>query len=306
MRIIVLGSAAGGGFPQWNSDAPSCRRARSNDPAARPRTQTSLAISSNDRDWFIINASPDLRLQIEQAPALHPGPARRSSPIAGVILANGDVDAVAGLLHLREGHRFTVYGPERVLAALTKNPIFRVLAPDLVRRVALPLDRALTLGEEHENTGLTVEAFAVPGKPPLYLEDEYGVTSSESGFVVGLAIHDLTSGGDCVFVPGCFEITPDLVCRIVDCDLLFFDGTFWRDDEMIALGIGSKTAARMGHVTMSGPNGAIVKLAQLGIRRRIFIHINNSNPAMIEDSPERRELEAAGWEVAFDGMELAQ
>src|SRR5271165_2445422 len=145
LDAVVLGSAAGGGFPQWNSNAPACRRARVGDAAAAPRSQASLAISANQRDWFVLNASPDLRLQIEATPALHPREGLRSSPIAGVLVPGGDVDAVAGLLHLRERHRFDVYAPSRVHAIIAANPIFDVLAPECVRRIELPLDERTEL-----------------------------------------------------------------------------------------------------------------------------------------------------------------
>ena len=170
VRAVVLGSAAGGGFPQWNSNAPACRRARRGDPAARVRSQASLAVSSNKQDWVVLNATPDLRLQIEAAPQLYPCKGLRSSPITGVVLTGGDVDAIAGLLHLRERHRFNIYAPSRVLAIIAANPIFDVLAPDCVRRVVLPLDERIELAGASGACGLAVVAFAVPGKVPLYLE----------------------------------------------------------------------------------------------------------------------------------------
>ena len=170
LHAVVLGAAAGGGFPQWNSNAPGCRRARRGDPQALPLTQASLAVSANQRDWFLLNASPDLRWQIEATPVLHPQAGLRSSPIAGVVLSGGDVDAIAGLLHLRERHRFAVYAPHRVLGVIAANPIFGVLAPEYVRWVDLPLDDAIGLGGAQGDSGLAVRAFVVPGKTPLYLE----------------------------------------------------------------------------------------------------------------------------------------
>src|SRR5215813_6136685 len=170
LDAVVLGSAAGGGFPQWNSNASACRRARRGDASAKPRTQASLAISGNGRDWFVLNASPDLRLQIEATAALHPREGLRSSPISGVVVTGGDVDAVAGLLHLRERHEFTLYAPSRVLAAIAANPIFDVLATDCVRRVELPLERRIELTGARGPSGLAVVTFPVPAKVPLYLE----------------------------------------------------------------------------------------------------------------------------------------
>jgi pyrroloquinoline quinone biosynthesis protein B len=299
---VVLGSAAGGGFPQWNSNAPACRRARTGDPTALARSQASLAVSTNGADWFILNASPDLRLQIEGTPRLHPREGLRSSPISGVVLTGGDVDALAGLLHLRERHSFHVYAPPRVLGIIAANPIFDVLAPDCVRRVELPLEHQVELAG---TSGLAVVAFAVPGKVPLYLEttgQDPGL--SEEGEAVGLEIIETATGKSFFFIPGCAAMTEPLRHRLAGSALVFFDGTLWRDDEMIQLGVGSKTGRRMGHMSMDGGDGSITAFRDLGVGRRIFIHINNSNPALLEDSPERRVANAAGWEIAYDGMEV--
>lgn len=305
MRVIVLGSAAGGGFPQWNSNAPGCRRARDHDLAAPPRSQAALAVSANDRDWFILNASPDLRLQIEATPALQPRYGLRSSPIAGVVLTGGDVDAVAGLLHLRERHCFSVYAPERVLAVLAENPIFGVLAPDCVARVVLPLDRRILLAGAGGESGLAVEAYAVPGKVPLYREGEdFDPSPSEAGDTIGLTISETVNDKSVHFIPGCALVNRRLRERIANSALVLFDGTLWQDDEMIRMGIGVKTGRRMGHISMTGEDGAIAGFADLGVQRRIFIHINNSNPVLLADSAERRQAEAAGWEIAYDGMEV--
>jgi pyrroloquinoline quinone biosynthesis protein B len=305
LETVVLGSAAGGGFPQWNSNAPACRRARAGDVAARPRTQASLAVSANDSDWFVLNASPDLRLQIEAMAALHPREGLRSSPIAGVIVPGGDVDAVAGLLHLRERHRFSVYAPARVLAVIDANPIFHVLAPDCVERVELALERQIELAGTGGPSGIAVVAFAVPAKVPLYLEkDGQDPGIAEQGDAVGLQIIDSGTGKSFFFIPGCAAITDRLRRRLTGSELVFFDGTLWRDDEMIRLGVGNKTGRRMGHISMSGDNGAIAAFGDLDVKRRIFIHINNSNPVLLDDSPERRAAEAAGWEIAYDGMEV--
>jgi pyrroloquinoline quinone biosynthesis protein B len=305
LHAVVLGAAAGGGFPQWNSNAPGCRRARAGDPKAPARTQASLAVSANERDWFLFNASPDLRSQIEARWVLHPQQGLRSSPIAGVVLCNADVDAIAGLLHLREQHRFTVYAPRRVLDVIAANSIFGVLAPDCVSRIELPLDETVALAGAAGSSGLAVCAFAVPGKVPLYLETAgQDPGTSEAGDTVGLEIIDETAGGRLFFIPGCATMTDALRRRIEGAAVVFFDGTLWRDDEMIRAGIGEKTGRRMGHISMSGEGGAIAAFGNLGVRRRIFIHINNSNPVLLEDSAERREAEAAGWEIAYDGMEL--
>jgi pyrroloquinoline quinone biosynthesis protein B len=305
LEAVVLGSAAGGGFPQWNSNAPACRRARYGDADARARTQTSLAVSGNARDWFILNASPDLRLQIEAVPVLHPRDGLRSSPISGVVVPGSDVDAVAGLLHLRERHQFVVYAPSRVLAVLAANPIFGVLAPDCVQRIELPLDRRVEFAGASGASGLAVRSFAVPAKVPLYLETTgEDPVIGEEGDAVGLEIIDTGTEQSLFFIPGCAAMTEGLRRRLADSELVLFDGTLWQDDEMIRLGVGNKTGRRMGHMSMSGEDGTIAAFRDLGVRRRIFIHINNSNPVLLEDSPERRLAEEAGWEVAYDGMEV--
>jgi pyrroloquinoline quinone biosynthesis protein B len=305
LEAVVLGSAAGGGFPQWNSNAPACRRARSGDSTAARRSQTSLAVSANGDDWVVLNASPDLRLQIEATAALHPRKGLRSSPIAGVVVPGGDVDAVAGLLHLRERHCFSVYAPARVLAVIAANPIFDVLAPDCVERVELPLDRRIELAGATGPSGIAIVAFAVPAKVPLYLEtagQDPGI--AEEGDAVGLQIIDSGTGKSIFFIPGCAAMTDLLRRRLSASELVFFDGTLWRDDEMIRLGVGNKTGRRMGHMSMSGDGGSIAAFRDLGVKRRIFIHINNSNPVLLDESPERQFAENAGWEIAYDGMEV--
>jgi pyrroloquinoline quinone biosynthesis protein B len=222
-----------------------------------------------------------------------------------VLVPGGDVDAVAGLLHLRERHRFSVYAPARVLAVIAANPIFQVLAPDCVERVELPLDRRIELAGTAGPSGIAVIAFAVPSKVPLYLEtgaQDPGI--AEEGDAVGLQIIDSETGKSFFFIPGCAVMTEPLRQRLTGSELVFFDGTLWRDDEMIRLGVGDKTGRRMGHISMSGEDGAIAAFRDLGVKRRIFIHINNSNPVLLDDSPERQLAEAAGWEIAYDGMEV--
>lgn len=300
MRIIVLGSAAGGGFPQWNCACANCSLARSGSERAKPRTQSSLAVSRDGERWLLLNASPDLRQQILATPALHPLAENRHSPIAEVLLTNADVDHIAGLLTLREGHRFTLYGTDRVLSAIGRNQVFEVLAADLVQR------RRVTLGQAYQSeTGLSVEAFAVPGKAALYLEDTSRPDlGTEREDTLGLSVADPASGANFLYVPACAALTPELTARMRHGNLLFFDGTLWRDDEMIAAGLRRKTGLRMGHISISGPEGSLAGLADVGTPRKIYIHINNSNPVLIEDSPERREVERGGWEVAHDGMEI--
>jgi pyrroloquinoline quinone biosynthesis protein B len=304
MKALVLGAAAGGGFPQWNSNAAACNRARSGDLAAPARTQASLAISADERHWFLINASPDLRQQIEATPELHPRAGLRSSPIAGVVLTGGDVDAIAGLLTLRERQPLTVFATARVHAVLKSNTIFDVLAPDVVKREILVLEQphALRL-PDGSASGLTVRCFAVPGKVPLYLEALEGTPPILLGEdTVGVEIFDANSR--LFFIPGCATMTDALLQRLRGVELVLFDGTLWRDDEMIRAGLGSKTGRRMGHMSLSGAEGTMAAFGELGVKRKVLVHINNSNPVLLQDSSERAELEAAGWEVAHDGMRL--
>lgn len=304
----MLGSAAGGGFPQWNCNCDNCRRVRRGDPAFQPRTQSSLAVSDDGERWILLNTSPDLGRQIAATPALHPRQGKRHSPIAAALLTNGDVDHVAGLLTLRESQPFSVYASSRVRDVLAANSIFNVLNRDLVRRENLPLGERTALRDaEGTMLGIEAEAFAVPGKIALYLEDAAAGPGfgTQAGDTIGLTLRSSAGGKSLHYVPGCAGLSADLAARLKGAELLFFDGTLWRDDEMQRAGVGTKTGARMGHMSISGDKGSMAALAPLGIRRRVFIHINNTNPILASDSAERRACEAAGWSVAHDGMEIA-
>ena len=306
MRIVILGSAAGGGFPQWNCSCVNCRRARAGDRRAEARTQSSLAVTDGGDRWFLLNASPDVRQQIEHTPDLRPqGHGSRGSPIAGVVLTNADVDHVAGLLSLRERHRMTIHATARVLRVLAANAIFGVLDPSLVMRRALPLNQEVTLDPDTQTHGIAVTAFPVPGKVALWLEDASADDRSGRGEdTIGLEVTDRSSGVRFFYVPGCAAMTPELAERLRSAPLVFFDGTTWTDDEMRMAGVGEKTAARMGHMSMAGPAGSMAAFDGLDVRRKIYLHINNTNPVLLADSPERREAEARGWEIAEDGMEI--
>jgi pyrroloquinoline quinone biosynthesis protein B len=306
LRVVVLGVAAGGGVPQWNCNCKVCRTARIERPDLRA-TQASIAVSADNEHWFLINASPDLRQQVIATPQLHPKPDQlRHSPISGVILTNGEVDAVAGLLSLREGWPFTIYAHERVLSTLRDNSIFNVLSAERVRREPIEFGTAfepkLVDGSSSE---LEILPFLVPGKRAWYLEDAVTpAVDDEAGDTVGLRIADKQSGQYFFFLAACAAMTPELKMRLKDAPLVFFDGTVWRDDELIAAGLGSKTGQRMGHMAMSGADGAIAALADLGIARKVFLHINNSNLALLPESAEREKIERAGWLIPSDGMEI--
>jgi pyrroloquinoline quinone biosynthesis protein B len=306
VNIIILGSAAGGGFPQWNCNCATCRRARSGDPAAVPRTQSSLAVSADGANWFLLNASPDLRQQVLQTRQMHPADGLRHSPLAGVVLTNADVDHVAGLLSLREGQPLNIYATSRVHRVLAANPIFDVLDPSVViRRNLAPEEQVDLLLPDGGRSGLAVLAFPVPGKVALWLEDparpDFGSVEEDS---VGLCVTDRTNGRSLWYLPGCAAMPAALAARLNGAELLLFDGTTWSDDELQRTGVGTKTGRRMGHMSMSGPDGSIAALAEVAIGRRIFIHINNTNPVLLADSPERAEAAAAGWEIAHDGLEI--
>lgn len=307
MHIRVLGSAAGGGYPQWNCNHPNSRRARAGDPAAKPRTQSSIAVSADDEHWFLCNASPDLRQQISDNAVLHPRQGLRDSPIEGVVLTNADVDHITGLLTLRESQPFTVYATARVHAVLAANAVFNVLNPRFVRREVLQLDEPRELlRNDGRPSGVVVVPFAIPGKVALWLEDaSKGIDIGALGEdTIGLELRDANGATRGFYIPGCAAMPEDLRRRLRAAPLVFFDGTLWVDDEMIRSGVGTKTGQRMGHMSVSGEDGTIATFRDLGVARRIFIHINTTNPILIEDSPERAACIAAGWEVASDGMDV--
>lgn len=307
MFIRILGSAAGGGYPQWNCNHPNSRRARNNDPDAPARTQSSIAVSADGNHWALFNASPDLRQQIFDNEILHPSGALRASPIEAVILTNADVDHVAGLLNLRESQAFTLYGTPRVLSVLEANSIFNVLNPNFVTRRPLTLDKDLELKRpDGESLGITVIPFAVPGKVALWLEDErqgenFGTVDEDT---IALEVQDHDGITKFFYMPACARMTDNLAQRIGGAELVFFDGTLWVDDEMIRDKVGVKTGKRMGHMSVSGDHGTIAALRDLGIKRKVFIHINTTNPILINGTPERNVVEAEGWEVSFDGMQI--
>lgn len=307
MYVRVLGAAAGGGYPQWNCNHPNSRRARQNDPAAPQRTQSSIAVSADGEDWFLFNASPDLRQQINDNAVLHPKTALRHSPIMGAALTNADVDHVAGLLNLRESQPLRIYATQRVLDVLQANTIFNVLNPKFVHREVMALDEPLTLRKpDGSATALRLTPFAVPGKVALWLEDEskgqdFGSVAEDT---IALYVEDTGSGASFYYMPACAAMTPELADRLRGAGLIFFDGTLWSDDEMIRDGVGVKTGQRMGHISVSGEQGALAAFRELDVKRKIFIHINTTNPILFANSEERKAVEAAGWEVSYDGMDI--
>ena len=294
MRVRVLGSAAGGGFPQWNCHCGTCEAAREG-VRARPRTQSSLAIRGDEGPWFLVNASPDARQQLE---TLTPDrvDAIRAPPVAGVLLTDAEIDHTAGLLLLLEsGAPVRVFGAAGVAQAIG-DTIVRMLERFCgVDWRTLEPGRARPL----EGSSLAVEPFAVGGDAPLYLGGS-DIDLQASGFV----FRDSASGGVVTYVPGLARWDDGVLTRFAASDLVLVDGTFWCDDELGRLGISARSAREMGHVPLSGPGGTLEALAGLQRPRKALVHINNTNPVLLEDSPEREAVLRAGVEVAYDGLEV--
>ncbi len=303
MLVRILGAAAGGRFPQWNCGCFNCHGLRTGSIQARARTQDSVAVSSDGQSWFLLNASPDVLTQIEQHPPLHPRGSRHS-PIAGILLGNGDLDHVLGLFSLRESYPLVVYATDAVREGLEEhNVLFRTLRrfPDQLTFRKLELGRELDLkGADGRPSGLTVRAFPVTGKRPVHLEHLGGAGDEDN---VGFRIRDEKSGRTLLYVSAAASVSVlEGQEHAVDC--LLFDGTFWTSDELIRQGLGKARAEDMAHLPISGATGSLALLGQLRVPRKIFTHINNTNPILREDSEERAEVEAAGWEIAYDGMEI--
>ncbi|MDI6835839.1 MAG: pyrroloquinoline quinone biosynthesis protein PqqB [Rhizobiaceae bacterium] len=310
MLLKVLGSAAGGGFPQWNCNYRLSRAVRRGEEGLRPRTQSSLAACANGRDWVLFNASPDIRSQIDATPELQPPQEGklRGTPIRAVVLTNADVDHIAGLLSLRERERFVIYATARVLEVLEQNTIFNVLDPHYVERRLLPLEGVIPIADsDGQSTGILVETFPVSGKIALFLEDSDRADEgfgTEEGDTVGLRIFEADVGSSAFYIPGCAAVDGKLKARLAGAACLFFDGTVFTDDEMPVAGVGSKTGKRMGHLQISGAQGSMALLADVPVARRIYVHINNTNPILDERSSEHQEVRMNGWEIGHDGMEI--
>jgi len=297
MRIRVLGSAAGGGFPQWNCDCPCCRAVRDGSRPARPRTQSSVAVSADGDRWVLLNASPDIQRQIEAFPALRPRPGR-ASPVTAVLLTDGELDHTLGLLLMREAREVRVHGTEATKDLLRNGsrllPTLQAYCPVDWHPVVPGADAPLP-------GGLRYRAFDVPtSKRPRFP----GVADSGKGRVVGYRITDEGSGTAMVYLPGVQELTREVAREADGCAALLVDGTCWTDDEMIALGLAAKTSRDMGHHPVSGPGGSLGPLAGLPVPRKVYVHLNNTNPLLLEDSGPRREANKRGLEIAYDGLEL--
>lgn len=302
MHVILLGSAAGGGFPQWNYWCPCCRTARRDPSSAHPRTQSSAAVSTDGRRWFLLNASPDVR---EQLRWLHTeddaDPAVRHTPIEGILLTDAELDHTLGVVLLREARHLPLYATAAVRSILDGDsrllPVTRAFSD--VPVTDLPLETLVPLQYgDGSSSGLAVKVFPVAAGPPRFASRE------EIGHTIGFMVHEPASGSVCAFVPGCGALDIALVDRLAEADAVFFDGTFWADDELIALGVGTRTARELDHLPIAGPDGSLERLAALPCRHRIYTHINNTNPILLEHSNERAAVDRAGIVVGFDGLRL--
>jgi len=300
VHILLLGSAAGGGFPQWNCWCRGCETARNRPDEAWPRTQSSAAVSADGHRWFLLNASPDVRQQLTRL-SDGPPPAVRHTPVEAVVLTDAEIDHSLGIVLLREARRLPLYLTAGIRDVLDRDsrflPLVRAFAE--IPTTELPIDADVPLRcRDGADSGLRVEAFLVPGDPPRFARDD------AQGHTIGLLVRDVDTGGRCAFVPGCGALTPPLVARLAAADVLLFDGTFWTDEEPVAAGLGARTALQMGHVPIAGPGGSLEPLSQLACRHRVYTHINNTNPVLVERSRERALVQQAGLMVGFDGWRV--
>ncbi len=303
MRIHVLGSGAGGGFPQWNCNCRNCNGVRRGTIKARARTQSSICVSGDGINWVLFNASPDVLKQVQEFPPLQPARAIRDTGIVAIVLIDAQIDHTTGLLMLREGTvKREIYCTDVVKGDLTTgNPLFNILGYYCgVNHHAVPTDGK--------------NSFAIPGAPNLKFTavalksaaPPYSPHRNDPhpGDTIGVLVEDTRNGKKLFYAPGLGEIESHLSPLMEQADCIMVDGTFWTDTEMIDLGLMDKTARDIGHIPQSGPGGMIEELARFPRARRVLIHINNTNPILDEESPQRRELEAAGIEVSYDGMDI--
>jgi pyrroloquinoline quinone biosynthesis protein B len=298
MHVILLGTAAGGGFPQWNCWCPTCRAARDTPELAHPRTQSSIAFSADGVRWFLGNASPDVRDQLSHLPRTAVR-GMRHVPVEGIVLTDAELDHTLGITLLREGRLLQIIATPAVLHTIAEDsrvlPVTQAFAT--VQTVPVALGCVVPLDYRNGSpSGLTVEMMAVHGDPPRFARQD------EEGHTVAAFIRDSRTGATCAFVPGGGGLGARLLSRLNDVDLLLFDGTFWTDDELVRLDISDRPALAMGHVPVSGSAGSLTTLSQLPCREKVYTHINNTNPMLVEGSPERAAVEFAGMRVGMDGM----
>jgi pyrroloquinoline quinone biosynthesis protein B len=298
VHVVLLGTAAGGGFPQWNCWCPPCRIARSDPRRAIPRTQSSAAVSADGARWFLLNASPDVRDQLGRLPFPEPAGARHV-PVEGIVLTDAELDHTLGIALLREARRLQLAATDAVRRVIEDDSriltVTRAFADVTVHELVPERPLGLCYGDGTPS-GLRITSFPVPAGPPRFAREE------RPAHTVGLIVRDEHTRSSCAFVPGCGGLGDALVARLATTDLVLFDGTFWTDDELIDLGIGERTAREMDHIPVSGADGSLQRLRGLPSANRVYTHINNTNPMLIQDSPERALVEQAGLQVGFDGM----
>lgn len=308
MRVKVLGSAAGGGFPQWNCGCANCDRMRRGVFSGRARTQAQVAISPADSSWFLLNASADLRQQISVTPELAPKEGGRNTPIAAIILTSADVDSVLGLLHLREFQPLRIYATRSVRRALLEeNSLFCTLERSLppVHWEDLRVNEVVQLsqsGGQKAEKALSCVAIPLGGEFPEYVSDGLRAKLDKHEAVIGLKI--VRRGRQLIYAPSLSGRGEEWKRAASECDLALLDGTFWTDDELVKVQGGGKTARRMGHLPLSGARGLLERMQSARRPRRVLIHLNNTNPVLDEESAAYRAVRDAGWEVAYDGMEI--
>ncbi|MEO1559524.1 MAG: pyrroloquinoline quinone biosynthesis protein PqqB [Cyanobacteria bacterium J06632_19] len=309
MLVRILGSAAGGGFPQWNCNCHGCQSVRDGKKGVHQRTQSSLAVRGTEGSWYLINASPDIRQQLERLRDKEPT-SIRSNPIAGVLLTDAEIDHTAGLMILRESAEpLAIYGTNSVRKALTDGfSILRVLK-NYCGVVWSNIEPGSTVDlnsnyNTNDSSSLEIEVFSLKSKPPKYMRDHKDVNGNHDNSVIGFTFRDRVNGGVVTYAPALAELKDSILERLDKSDCILVDGTFWQDNELLALGTSTRTAKAMGHLPLSGDNGSLNYLAKLSCKRKIFTHINNSNPILISNSAERKIVEAAGVEVASDGLTI--
>jgi len=303
VRIAILGSAAGGGFPQWNCNCSNCQSLRAGTLRGKARTQTQVAISNDQESWFLLNASTDLRLQIEAAPFLHPRSGQRNSPIQAVLLTSADIDQITGLLSLRELQPFTIFCTSSLRRILQDdNSMFGMLnrVEKQVTWNEITLGVRFPLASRGGDSGICCEAFSLGCRYPAYVPASRAAQLKPEEALLGM-VFESASGARLAYLPAVPAIDGSLVAKLETADLILFDGTFWSDDELIRVQGSGATARQMGHVPVSGPEGSLKKLAALRRPRKVFIHVNNTNPMLDESGREYREVRDAGWEIAEDG-----
>lgn len=307
MRVEILGSAAGGGFPQWNCNCRNCRSLRAGTLHAHSRTQTQVAVSNDGRAWFLLNASPDLRMQIERTSALQPRDGVRNSPISGVLITSADIDQIAGLLSLRELQSFRIYCTPSLQRILRDDNSAFGMLNRIPRQVCWtnvkPGEHFPLTDVEGDQSGISCEAFSLADRYPMYVSPARVAELKGDEALLGLILTG-SSGTRLAYLPAVPKISEQLLQRLETTDLLLFDGTFWSDDELVQVQGSGATAREMGHVPVSGPDGSLQLLAGVRRPRKIFVHVNNTNPMLDESGPEHREVRAAGWEIAEDGWQL--